>query len=88
MAFFDLPEIPRINETKQTNINREMKNKPGKKCTCIYYPEEACTIPLLKFRICHKCPRAQPYISKNVVASVFDHIKALSITLMNQMRAH
>ncbi len=78
-------EITKIDETNQTLISRGIEGrKPGCKM-CIYYTDVTCSVPNLRFRICLGCPRAVGYVKKNAVQSLFNHIKSLTISLLNKL---
>jgi hypothetical protein len=78
-------EISRIDETRSTLMSEEISLKKGCRKACIYYPEVTCATPNLQFMICRTCPRAAQYISKNMARSIFDHIKACAISLIQSM---
>ena len=78
-------EINRIEEKAQANISegvdlRRMHGQP-----CIYYPEVKCTAPKLQFKICRGCPKCAQFVRTNVERSLFQHIKAYAISLLDKM---
>ena len=78
-------EITRIEETTQALISDEVRLRRTGGRSCIYYSDATCHAPRLQFKICRTCPRCAMYVRTNVVKSIFNHIKALGITLMRQM---
>lgn len=78
-------EVVRIEEANQTVVSEEVNLRRTCGKACVYYTESACSLPQLKFQICRSCPRAAHYIRKNVVRSLFDHIKSLAISLLKSM---
>jgi len=55
-------EIYRSNEA----FDPQGLNLPQTKAKpCIYYPEKACSVPKLQFKICRTCPKAAQFINLN-----------------------
>ena len=81
----EVMEITRIDETKHTLISQELEGRSAGCKVCLYYPEMICTLPKLRLRICQGCPRAMRYVRKNVMRSLFEHIKALAISLIKNL---
>jgi len=78
-------EISRVEETSQTTVSEEVRLRKTDSRACIYYPETICVLPRLQFQICRSCPRAAQYIRKNVVRSIFEHIKSFAVSLLKSM---
>ena len=78
-------EINKVDDTGQSQMSEEINLRRKSGHACIYYPQENCSVPNLKFKICQSCPRACQFIRKNVVKSVFDHVKSLAISLLSHM---
>ena len=74
-------EVNKIEETKQPQLEAEVKFNKTFCRTCIYYMGKICTAPKLQFKICRGCPRAQQYIKKNVIQNIFSKIKSLAIMM-------
>jgi len=71
-------EVTKIGELSQMTVSQEIRLKPGGCQVCIYYPDAPCRMPKLQFKICRGCPRAEKYIRKNILKSLFEQIKALA----------
>ena len=78
-------EINKIEETSQTMVSEEVRLRKTGSRACIYYPESICVLPRLRFQICRSCPRATQYIRKNVVRSIFEHIKFFAVSLLQSL---
>ena len=78
-------EISKIEETSQAMVSEEVRLHKMDSRACIYYPESICVLPRLQFQICRSCPRAAQYIRKNVVRSIFEHIKSFAVSLLQSM---
>ncbi|MFH1683951.1 MAG: hypothetical protein ABIA67_03615 [Candidatus Margulisiibacteriota bacterium] len=76
-------EITRIDETSQATVSQDVKMKKRWGKVCIYYPEASCAAPRLQFKICRGCPKCAQYVRKNVVRSIFDHVKSIAISMLN-----
>ena len=74
-----------IEEIGKVGASDEIKQRKLGGKACAYYPEAVCTLPNLKFNICQQCPRAAGCGPKNEVKSVFDHVKAIAISFLNNM---
>jgi len=81
-------EITRIDETNQATISQEIRLRKFSGRACIYYPEATCRAPKLQYQICRTCPRCAQFVRKNVEKSLFSHIKAFAISLMQNMNIH
>ena len=78
-------EINRIEDKAQANISEGINLRRPGYGACIYYPEVSCTAPKLQFKICRNCPRCAQFVRTNVERSLFQHIKAYAISLLNKM---
>ena len=77
--------INRIEEAEKLVNAQELKAPKGAHKKCIYYPDAVCNTQRPQFKICEKCPRCLALIETNVMKSLFQHIKALAISLLSQM---
>ena len=77
--------VNKIEETNQGVGAQEIrgKNPMGKKC--LYYERVGCKVPKQIMKICKNCPRMARFVQTNEVHSLFDHIKAFAISLLEKM---
>jgi hypothetical protein len=78
-------EISKVEETNQAMVSEEVRLRKTGGRVCIYYSESICVLPRLRFQICRSCPRATQYVRKNVVRSIFEHIKSFAVSLLKSM---
>ncbi len=78
-------EINRIEEKAQANISEGIDLRRAGHKACIYYPEVTCAAPRLQFKICRGCPKCARFVRVNVERSLFQHIKAYAISLLDKM---
>ena len=78
-------KINRIEETEKLVNAQDLKAPKGRQKKCIYYPEAACNPQKAQFKLCEKCPRCLALVETNVMKSLFQHIKALAISLLSHM---
>jgi hypothetical protein len=75
-----------IDEVTQTNFNHAAGVQKLKGKSCIYYPEAGCSAPKLQFRICRSCPRAEQYIRKNILTSLYNYVKSIANSLLKSVK--
>lgn len=78
-------EITRIDEATHATISQDIKTHKFVGKSCIYYSDRVCRAPRLQYKICRTCPRCTQFVRKNVERSLFGHIKAFAISLMQNM---
>ncbi|MDI6732038.1 MAG: hypothetical protein QME05_05665 [Candidatus Margulisbacteria bacterium] len=78
-------QINKIEEAEKLISAQELKAPKGGYRKCIYYPDAVCNTQKMQFKICEKCPRCLALIETNVMKSLFQHIKALAISLLSHM---
>lgn len=72
-------EIQRIEESAHSNKMGALKfHKGGQRC--IYYAEENCAAPKIRFAICKTCYMVNP---KYAARTLFDKIKMLATNLFS-----
>ncbi len=72
-------DIYRIEDFSASNEIETLKFKSSVR-QCVYYKEEVCTAPRIRFEACRTCYRISPHAA---MRSLFEKIKDLAAKLFN-----